>query len=197
MDISGQGLMWYARPQLFFNCTVCPTGLKAKKSRHMELSLVFFSTFEPINITPNSVMQRNGVPMMYDTASSSSQPCLYICPVSNVLGRVPLIPCFISGNKHPTLPNSVGNRQGAVADTRPNAGNGSRLYELSPWMWRYGRGQPRKVSVAEAEARRRGRVSEARQQAAETIKRHREERGDDYCERQRSSSQRGRGVANE
>ena len=22
MDISGQGLMWYARPQLFFNCTV-------------------------------------------------------------------------------------------------------------------------------------------------------------------------------
>jgi len=61
----------------------------------------------------------------------------------------------------------------------------------------HGRGQPRKVSVAEAEARRRGRVSEARQQAAETIKRHREERGDDYCERQRYSSQRGRGVANE
>ena len=52
-------------------------------------------------------------------------------------------------------------------------------------------------SVAEAEARRRERVSEARQQAAETIKRHREERGDDYCERQHSSSQRGRGVANE
>lgn len=41
------------------------------------------------------------------------------------------------------------------------------------------------------------RVSEARQQAAETIKRRREERGDDYCERQRSSSQRGRGVSNE
>ena len=41
------------------------------------------------------------------------------------------------------------------------------------------------------------RVSEARQQAAETMKRRREERGDDYCERQRSSSQRGRGVSNE
>jgi hypothetical protein len=51
--------------------------------------------------------------------------------------------------------------------------------------------------VAEAEARRRGRESEARQQAAETIKHHREERGDDYCERQRYSSQRGRGVADE
>ena len=85
MDISGQGLMWYARPQLFFNCTVCPTGQRARKHRHMELSLVFFSTFEPINITPHSVMQRNGVPMLYDTASGSNEPSLYVCPVSNVL----------------------------------------------------------------------------------------------------------------
>ncbi len=22
------GLVWYARPQLFFNCTLCPTGAK-------------------------------------------------------------------------------------------------------------------------------------------------------------------------
>lgn len=187
MDVSGQGLMWYARPQLFFNCTVCPSGRHANKHSHKELSLVYFSTFEPINITPNSIMQRNGVPMMYDTASSSNLPSLYICPVSNVLGRVPLIPCFIAGNKHPTLPHSIGSRQGAVADTRPDAGNGSRLFELSPWMWTYGRGQPRKVSVEEAEARRQQRVCDARQQAAETKKRRRAERGDDYHARQRSS----------
>lgn len=148
---------------------------------------MYFSTFEPINITPNSIMQRNGVPMMYDTASSSNLPSLYICPVSNVLGRVPLIPCFIAGNKHPTLPHSIGSRQGAVADTRPDAGNGSRLFELSPWMWTYGRGQPRKVSVEEAEARRQQRVCDARQQAAETKKRRRAERGNDYHARQRSS----------
>ena len=157
----------------------------------MELSLVYFSTFEPINITPDSIMQRNGVPMMYDTASSSNLPSLYICPVSNVLGRVPLILCsgFVAGNKHPTLPHSIGSRQGAVADTRPDAGNGSRLFELSPWMWTYGRGQPRKVSVedSEAEARRQQRVCDARQQAAETKKRRRAERGNDYHARQRSS----------
>ena len=186
MDISGQGLMWYARPQLFFNCTVCPTGQRARKHRHMELSLVFFSTFEPINITPHSVMQRNGVPMLYDTASGSNEPSLYICPVSNVLGRVPLMPCFIAGNKHPTLPHSLGSRQGAVADTRPGAGNGSRLFEMSPWMWRYGRGQPRKVSVAEAEARRQERTSASRQQGAVTLKRRLEQRGADFYERQRS-----------
>ena len=28
-DLKGDGLVWYARPQLFFNCTLCPTGLKA------------------------------------------------------------------------------------------------------------------------------------------------------------------------
>jgi hypothetical protein len=155
----------------------------------MELSLVFFSTFEPINITPqrpHSVMQRNGVPMLYDTASGSNEPSLYICPVSNVLGRVPLMPCFIAGNKHPTLPHSLGSRQGAVADTRPGAGNGSRLFEMSPWMWRYGRGQPRKVSVAEAEARRQERTSASRQQGAVTLKRRLEQRGADFYERQRS-----------
>ena len=132
-------------------------------------------------------MQRNGVPMLYDSASSSNEPSLYICPVSNVLGRVPLIPCFVAGNKHPTLPHSFGSRQGAIADTRPGAGNGSRLFELSPWMWRCGRGQPRKVSVAEAEARRRERTSASRQQAAETLKWRLDQRGADFYERQRHS----------
>jgi hypothetical protein len=28
-DLTGGGLVWYARPQLFFNSTLCPTGLKA------------------------------------------------------------------------------------------------------------------------------------------------------------------------
>ncbi len=34
-DLTGDGLVWYARPQLFskfmllFNCTLCPTGLEA------------------------------------------------------------------------------------------------------------------------------------------------------------------------
>ena len=157
--------------------------------------MVFFSTFEPINITPQSIMQRNGVPMFYDTASSSgNEPSLYLCPAGNVLGRVPMIPCFVAGNKHPTLPHSIGSRQGAVADTRQDAGNGSRLYELSPWMWRYGRGQPRKASVAVAEARRQERVSEARRQAAETAKRRREQRGDDYAARQRSRGAGGAGA---
>ena len=103
-----------------------------------------------------------------------------------MLGSVPLIPCFIVGNKHPTLPHSFGSSQGAVADTRPGAGNGSRLFETSPWMWHYGRGQPRKVCVAEAEARRQERTLAHRHQGAVTLKRRLEQRGADFYERQRS-----------
>jgi hypothetical protein len=63
-----------------------------------EVSLVFFSTFEPVELTPDSFMQRQGVPMLFDSASCSALPSLYICPVKNILGRVPMIPCFVGGN---------------------------------------------------------------------------------------------------
>jgi hypothetical protein len=46
-----------------------------------------FSTFEPIDLIPGSVMQRAGVPTLYDSASNQLLPCLYICPVTNVHGR--------------------------------------------------------------------------------------------------------------
>ncbi len=57
-DLQGDGLVWYVRPQLFFNCTLCPTGDNGDSSTHKEVSLVYFSTFEPIERTPDSIMQR-------------------------------------------------------------------------------------------------------------------------------------------
>ncbi len=35
---------------------------KLYAENHKEVSLVYFSTFEPINLTPNSIMQQAGVP---------------------------------------------------------------------------------------------------------------------------------------
>ena len=173
-DLQGGGLVWYARPQLFFNCTLCPTGFQGFSDSYKEVSLVYFSTFEPIELTPDSIMQQAGVPMLYDSASNPRLPCLYICPVANVLGRAPLIPCFIGGNSHPTIPHSFRNdpRLGdASADTQRDRGNGSRLYEVNIWMWRYGRGRARMVSIVEAERIMAERLSESRIRAAETRKR--------------------------
>ncbi len=50
--------------KLFFSCSLCPTGQVEDKASHMEVSLVFFSTFEPISLTPDSCMQRNGIPIL-------------------------------------------------------------------------------------------------------------------------------------
>ena len=71
--------------QLFFLCTVCPTGSLQTPCKHKELDLVFCSTFKPITLTPGAVTQRNEVPMLHDTASSFNLPSLYICLASNVL----------------------------------------------------------------------------------------------------------------
>ena len=99
----------------------------------------------------------------------------------NVLGRVPLTPCFVRGNRTPTLPHNFGNnQQGTVADSRNGAGNGSRLYEVNIWMWYYGRGQPRRVAVAKAELQRKAAISDASRRAADTMKCRQEERGEVY-----------------
>ncbi len=175
-DLKG---VWYLRAQLFVNCTLCPTGAKGPgfSSSHKEVSLMYFSTFEPIDLTQDSIMQRAEVPMLYDSASNPRLPCLYICPVANVLGRAPFISCFIGGNSHPTIPHSfkddrrLGN---SSADTQRDRGNGSRLYEVNIWMWRNCRGRPRMLSIAEAERIKCERISESRIRAGETRKRHSE-----------------------
>ncbi len=53
------------------------------------MDLVYFSTFEPIELMPASIMQpeRAGGLMLYDSSSNPRLPCLYICSVANVLGR--------------------------------------------------------------------------------------------------------------
>ena len=103
-------------------------------------------------------------------------PNLYVCPVENVLGRVPMILCFLRGNTNNTIQYSLQYKvpDGAAADSRHDSGTGSRLFEVNVWMWNYGRAFPRKIPVADAEAMRRKRVQDSRLRGAETLKRRRE-----------------------
>jgi hypothetical protein len=97
--------------------------------------------------------------------------------VENVLGRVPLIQCFLRGNKNNTIPYSLRYEvlDGAAADSRHDSGTGSRLFEVNVLMWNYGRAFPRKISVADADAMRRKRGQDSRHRGAETLKRRRED----------------------
>jgi hypothetical protein len=60
---------------------------------HKDVSLVFFNTFEPISLTPESCMQRKVVPMLYERAASQV-PSLYVCPVENVNLQMSLDGCL-------------------------------------------------------------------------------------------------------
>jgi hypothetical protein len=143
---------------------------------HKDVSLVFFSTFEPICLTPDSCMQRKGVPMLYERAASQVSS-LYVCPVENVLGRVPLIPCYLNGNSANTITHYFRGKipREASADSRPNSGTGKRLFEINMWMWRYGRTVPRQISMNQAVELHKKRVKESRARAAETLQRRRDE----------------------
>jgi hypothetical protein len=148
--------------------------------RHKEFSLVFFSTFEPISLTPDSCMQQKGVPMLYEL-SCTVLPSLYVCPVENVLGREPLIPCYLDGNTSNTIPHMY---RGAIpaeaaADSRQDSGTGSRLFEINIWMWRYGRSFPLDVTVADTVAMRKQRIEESRARGAATLQRRREQASSD------------------
>jgi hypothetical protein len=55
---------------------------------------MYFSTFErTINLTPDSIMQLAGAPMLYDLDSNHCLPCLYICPRERA-GALPSHPVF-------------------------------------------------------------------------------------------------------
>ncbi len=76
-DLQGDGLVWwYARPQLFFTCILCPTGAKGTMYSAPHNEVVYFSTFEPINLTPDSIMQLAGVPVFYRRLGQEPAPAL-------------------------------------------------------------------------------------------------------------------------
>jgi hypothetical protein len=67
----------------YLNCffrAACAPGQMEDKASHMEVSLVFFSTFEPISLTPDSCMQQNGIPMLYVWAVSNMM-CYMVCNI--------------------------------------------------------------------------------------------------------------------
>jgi hypothetical protein len=133
---------WYARPQLFFTCTLRPKNGRQPKNPiyrsgrdDLSYNLVFFSTFEELMLPIKGPMEDAGVIKLNEP---SSTPCLYVAPAENMVGRVPLIPCFLSGNSTPTIPHIFSKRKDSgfafgCTDTAAADGRwGSNVYEVNP-----------------------------------------------------------------
>ena len=66
--------------------------------------LAFFSTFEDLDLPGSGPMESKCIRKFYDP---SPTPILYVGPISNVLGRVPLLSLFLHGNSTPTIPHQL------------------------------------------------------------------------------------------
>ena len=91
-------------------------------------------------------MKDAGVVKLYEPSLTQ---CLYVAKAENMVGRVPLIPCFLDGNVTPTIPHKYSRNKGACFPARcadavaEDGRRGSNVYEVNTWLWQFGRGKPR------------------------------------------------------
>ena len=94
---------------------------------------------------------------LHASSSSSAATCAQrvddhvddMAKAENMVGRIPLIPCFLDGNATPTIPHKYSKSRSACflagcADAASEDGKrGSNVYEVNTWLWQFGRGKPR------------------------------------------------------
>ncbi len=141
-------------------------GSHNRCNEDIPLYLVFFSPFEELCLRTAGIMESRGIHRVYEP---SPVPTLYVGLVEDLLGRVPLVPCFLDCNETSTIPHKYNSRQKdafeyCCADGEgPNSRRGSHIYEINTWLWNFGRPQPSVggLSVSKTEKIRRKSWSEA------------------------------------
>ncbi len=105
----------------------------------------------------------------------SPTPCPYVADVQNMVGRVPLMPLFLAGNSTPTIPHIFSKRKDS--GFRYGCADAAAVYEVNPWLWRFGRGKPCLGGLTiEETTERKDAVSNARHKRAAATVRHRKEK---------------------
>ena len=70
----------------------------------------------------------------------SPTPILFVAPLNNVLGRVPLYSLFLDGNATPIIPHHLSHlkasafQDGAADSAKPEGRRGSNTYEVNTWL---------------------------------------------------------------
>ena len=134
-----------------------PKGHRTYGENDIAVQLMFYSTFEVLDLLGSDPMETRRVVKLYE---HSPTPILYAGPVSNVLGQVPLMPLFLGGKYTttiPVIPHCFCNLQCSKfpyrgADVAKESGRtGAQKQGL--------RGQPRVVALWEGQASSGGYVS--------------------------------------
>ena len=140
---------------------------------------MFFSAFEDLRLRCTGTTESNGIRKLYEP---SPVPTLYVGKVEDILGQVPLFPCFLDGSTTSTIPNKYAVRQsrdfefgcadGPGQGIRQGSRRGSHVYEVNTWLWNFGRPKPRVagLSVAKTEKIRKRCRGDAAKSAWETLR---------------------------
>ena len=105
-------------------------------------------------------LQKLGMPIYYECYPI---PDLRVIPVSKILTRACLAPCFLDGMcEFHTIPRRFASSQrrhfeGGQADNAIPTGRGSKLYELNLYAMTLGRAKERTVSLEDELAQRKAR----------------------------------------
>jgi hypothetical protein len=172
--------MCIVHPQLFSTCSLRPlmnatAGPYNRSSEDIHLNLVFFSAYDDLRLRFSGTMESNGIRKMYEP---SPVPTLYVGRVEDLLGRVPLFPCYLDDSTTSTISYKYAARQkqafefGSADGQGPASRRGSHVYEINTWLWNFGRPQPRlgvgELSVAKTERISREARSETSRRSWET-----------------------------
>ena len=102
-------------------------------------------------------LQKLGMPMLYECYPIRD---LRVIPVSNLITRACLAPCFLDGmSEYHTIPHRFRSStrthfDGGQTDTAVPTGRGSKLYELNLYAMTLGRAKQRTVSLEDELAKR-------------------------------------------
>ena len=178
-------LVIFGRPHLFFKATFRPRG-NATSAEDWTIPLVYFQAFERSNLTPLHPMQRVAeIIQLYEPGPSPPlEPLVYVGLLSDVLCKAPLVPLYLEGSDYATIPHSFRSSKRRLfpngrADTSEGRGDGSRIYEVNKWLWNFGRGIDRSISVFQAEMIRKERRSQQSARVWNSRKRNGSRRDDD------------------
>ena len=94
----------FGRPELIFKVKL--KRYNGDKDDFLEIPLIFFSAFERVRLDPDDEMHKLGdIIQLYEPGPLPAlEPIMHVGFLSHVLCRVPLVPCYMEGSDHPTIP---------------------------------------------------------------------------------------------
>ena len=140
--------------------------LKLVSTLHLDSDIFFVLIAD---IFAEGPLQNLGMPIFYECYPI---PDLRVIPVSNILTRACLAPCFLDGMcEYYTIPHRFAILQrrhfeGGLADNAVPTGRGSKLYELNLYAMNLGRAKERTVSLEDEMAQRKARKAADFERAA-------------------------------